>query len=136
MKMMKGLLLMGLMSLGILGAESAWETAISTDIQGKGGWFTCLKYSESLYEKMAQNGHEAHFIIYEWKNESRTVGRHAFVVYKDEKGRYYGMDNRLQQPMWLEGKTPEEWVKFFAKGTQNTVICHYGDTKLIGFAGK
>ena len=137
MKMIKGLLMVGMMMItGLVNAESAWETAISTDVKGKGGWFTCLNYSKDLFGKMAKNGHEAHFIIYEWKDETRTQGRHAFVVYKDEKGRYYGMDNRLQQPMWLSGKNPEQWVNFFSKGTVNKVVCHYGDESVIGYAAK
>ncbi len=135
----KGLVTVG-MFIFVLGfalqAETAWETAISTDLKGKGGWFTCLNYSKDLYARMAQNGHEAHFIIYEWKDENRTMGRHAFVVYKDEKGRYYAMDNRLKQPMWLSGENPNQWVNFFAKETANRVICHYNDKDLVGFAGR
>jgi hypothetical protein len=119
-----------------LQAETAWETAISTDVKGKGGWFTCLNYSKDLHTRMVEKGHEAHFIIYEWKDANRTIGRHAFVVYKDEQGRYYGMDNRLKQPMWLTGENPEQWVNFFSKETANKVVCHYEDTALVGFVSR
>lgn len=126
------IMVLGLMIAAPVQGETAWETAISTDVKGKGGWFTCLNYSKDLYQKLSVKGHEAHLIIFEWKNEHLTTGKHAFVVYRDEKGRFFGMDNRLKQPLWLSGEAPKEWVNCFSKETNNKVLRHYYDTALVG----
>lgn len=134
MKLFGFALVVGLMIASPVRGESAWETAISTDVKGKGGWFTCLNYSKDLFSRLDSKGHEAHLIIYEWKDSNLTVGRHAFVVYKDEKGRFFGMDNRLKQPMWLTGKNADMWVNSFSKETNNKVIRHFCNPELVGQA--
>ncbi len=112
--------------------DDAWEISLNANMQGKGGWFTCLGFARDLYERLDLAGGEAHLIIYEWTGEDRRTGRHAIVVYRDGKGRYWAMDAKSPRPRWVKGTTSQEWVTLFAHETENKILHHQTNPQLAG----
>ena len=113
------LVVAGNMLIGGLQAEdgSAY-LAKSKDVAGKFQVRECNTFAKDLYQKFARSGGEAYLVVYDWTNlkrdfRSQGSGRHAIVVYRDAKGRYYGVDNATWKPVWLKGSTPSEWAAFF-----------------------
>jgi hypothetical protein len=108
--------------------------AKSTHLQGKMREGQCLPFALDLYQRLTAAGGESYLIIYNWDDLSyapttavrpsspadQARGSHAFVVFRDAKGRYYGMDNKSWRPVWLKGETAQEWVTSFA-GQQMTI---------------
>jgi hypothetical protein len=93
-------------------AETAFETAMSFKITGKGHYGQCYAYAGELYNRMAELQVEVYMITYDWEKNGRS-GRHSIVVYGDGKGRYWGMDNMSRKPLWLDGTGVESWVFSF-----------------------
>jgi len=94
-------------------ANSEWNMALSLDIPGKGGWTTCYTFAKTLQGRFLRAGGECHLVIYDWTDAYHYSDRHAFVVYRDPAGRYWGMDNRSAKPRWMAGKNPTEWAAFW-----------------------
>jgi len=94
--------------------DDSHELAMNAHIRGKGRWNTCDMFARDLCQHMACAGTEAHYVVYDWQDDFHGTGRHAFVVYRDSDGRYWGMDNRSVAPKWLSGQDPVEWVASFA----------------------
>ncbi|MEM9400066.1 MAG: hypothetical protein AAF984_07630 [Verrucomicrobiota bacterium] len=67
-----------------------------------------------LYKRFITAGAEAYYIVYDWRNMHGKIGRHTIVVYKDAEGRYFGMDQTLQKPKWIQGKNATQWVQSFS----------------------
>lgn len=95
--------------------DDGWSIALALDLPGKGGWNTCAPYAKELYSRISRAGGEAYLIVFDWTDDHRISDRHAMVVYRDAKGRYWGMDQRLNKPIWLSGRTPSEWASFFSR---------------------
>ncbi len=112
--------------------DEAWEISLNVNLQGKGGWFTCLGFAKDLYGRLEMAGGEAHFVIYEWTDSDRRTGRHAIVVYRDEKGRHWAMDAKSPQPRWVKGTTPLEWVNLFGCETENKILHHQTNPQMTG----
>lgn len=96
-------------------SDAAFEVAMSFKISGKGKQGHCYAYAGDLYNRIAELGVETYMITYDWEKSGRR-GRHSMVVYSDNKGRYWGMDNMSRRPAWLEGASLEAWVTSFEKG--------------------
>jgi hypothetical protein len=106
-------------------AENALQIAKAKDISGKMQNGACAPFAQELFNRFDQAGLEAYYIVYDWKNLDlqKDTGAHALIVFRDERGRYYGMDNMTWKPVWLQGSTPQEWVKFFSgMDTQTQVV--------------
>jgi hypothetical protein len=112
------------------GKDDSGVIAREKDIPGKFRVGQCLPYAQELYNRFIRAGGEAHLVVYQWQNLQNGVngqwssgeGRHAIVVYRDAKGRYYGMDNTTWKPVWLKGQTPGEWAQSFAGMDASTRI--------------
>jgi hypothetical protein len=65
--------------------------------------------------------------------QNGTSGNHALIVFKDERGRFYAMDNLTWKPVWLQGETPREWVKFFSgMNVETNVVSHVATSAVRG----
>lgn len=101
------------------GIDKGWKIAIGWDISGKNDQMGCLPFAKDLYRRFVKNGIEAHLIIFDWHARSgNRKGRHAYVVYRDGKGRYWGMDNVARMPRWLPGEEAKEWTSHFSRGDE------------------
>jgi hypothetical protein len=102
--------------LGVVRAEDAVWIARAQDIPGKFERGACNIFAKDLFRRYEQAGKEAYYIVYHWEKmeQNITSGNHALIVFKDERGRFYAMDNLTWKPVWLRGETPPEWVKFFS----------------------
>jgi hypothetical protein len=138
--MTKSLVLVAL--LGVLTsaqAEDAVRIAKAQDIAGKFQNGACNDFAKDLFRRYERAGKEAYHIVYHWEKmeQNGTAGNHALIVFKDERGRFYAMDNLTWKPVWIQGDTPREWVKFFSGMNVDTkVVSHVatsaarGDTRL------
>ncbi len=106
-------------------SDDSWSIALGQDIPGKNGWATCAPYAKELYSRIARAGGEAYLIVFDWTDKNNISNRHAMVVYRDAKGRYWGMDNRASKPVWLNGNNPSEWVSFFSRKAYTSVYTAY-----------
>jgi len=93
--------------------NAEWNLALSLDLPGKGGWTTCYTFAKTLQSRFLQSGGECHLVIYDWTDRFHSSSRHAFVVYRDAEGRYWGMDNRSAKPSWMAGNNAVEWAAFW-----------------------
>jgi len=93
--------------------NAEWDLALSLDLPGKGGWTTCYTFARTLQSRFLQSGEECHLVIYDWTDRFHYSSRHAFVVYRDAEGRYWGMDNRSTKPRWMAGNNAIEWAAFW-----------------------
>ncbi len=105
--------------------DDSWKIALSLDIPGKNEWNTCGPYAKELYNRLTRAGGEAYIIVFNWTDENRLSDRHAMVIYRDAKGRYWGMDNRANKPVWLQGSNPSEWVSFFSRAAYTSIYTAY-----------
>lgn len=105
--------------------DDSWDIALALDLPGKGGWNTCAPFAKELYSRLTRAGGEAYLIVYDWTDDNRFSDRHAMVVYRDAKGRYWGMDQRMSKPIWLSGKNPSDWANFFSRAAQVQVRVAY-----------
>jgi hypothetical protein len=124
------ILLVGTLGNGFAGDDS-FSIAREKDITGKYVSGACLSYAQDLYSRMTQAGGEAHLVVFDWTSANNS-GKHAIVVYRDKEGRYWGMDNLKQTPIWLAGTTPREWADFFAPRCDVVVKAHKTDLALAG----
>jgi hypothetical protein len=113
-------------------ADAAHDIALDLSIPGKSGWTSCDNFARNLYPRITGTGGEATYIVYDWKDESHFCGRHAFIVFRDAQGRYWGMDNRTAKPKWLNGTTPRQWTQYFAGDVDTAVVYSHTNVWLIG----
>lgn len=113
-------------------SDDSWKIALALDIPGKNGWNTCAPYAKELYSRLTRAGGEAYLIVFDWTDANRLSDRHAIVVYRDAKGRYWGMDNRANKPVWLEGRNPSEWASFFSRTAYTSVYTAYTNPSNYG----
>lgn len=113
-------------------ADDGGFIARDQSIQGKGVSGECLPFATSLYNRLNSAGGEAHLIVFDWRAGGQQ-GRHAMVVYLDQRGQYWGMDNIQRSPRRLDGAdNPEEWVMQFAPGYQVEIKAHKWNTAFLG----
>lgn len=113
--------------------DIGWDLALDRSIPGKGGWTTCYTYATGLQKKFTQAGGESHVVIYNWMQaESGVKGCHAFLVYRDAAGQYWGIDAVADRPRWLRGTSPPEWATFWDTDKNVQVIADLTDRKLKG----
>jgi hypothetical protein len=125
-------LFMSFLNSSCLATDNTHDIALDLNIAGKAGLATCDSFARDLYQRITRSGGEATYIIYDWRNESRVSGRHAFIVYRDSKGRYWGMDNAHRQPKWLDGKAPSQWVSAFAGDVDSRLVYAHTSVLLAG----
>jgi predicted secreted Zn-dependent protease len=115
-------------------AESALQIAKAKDVTGKMESGACESFAQDLFQRMDRAGVEAYHIIYDWQNLDlrKQTGAHALIVFRDERGRYYGVDNMTWKPVWLQGHTPREWVKFFSGMDTHTQVVSQVATHAVG----
>lgn len=99
----------------------AIRLAESRNIEGKGIYGECLPFAQSLNQKLQENGIESYFIEYSYETKSGECGAHAIVVFKDEKGQLWGIDN-LSKAKRVYGNNSEEWVKSFYSGYKIVIV--------------
>lgn len=94
------------------------KLAKDRSLPGKNHPGECAVYADALFAKMNAAGVEAYRVSFDWSDylssPSADQGAHAMVVYKDNRGRFYGVDNMSWKPVWLKGKNSQEWSAFFA----------------------
>ncbi len=72
-------------------------------------------------------------MIYNWcAADGGLRGCHAFLVYRDAAGQYWGIDAVSDRPRWLRGSTPPEWAMFWDADKEVRVIADLTDRKLQG----
>jgi hypothetical protein len=112
--------------------DDSFDIALSLDISGKGGWNTCNTFAKELYRRISEAGGEAHYIVYDWVDDQNFSGRHAFVVYRDSSGRYWGIDQMCAQPKWLVGSNPKKWAYWFAAPREAHIVYSQTEPMLAG----
>ena len=113
--------------------DIGWDLALDRSIPGKGGWTTCYAYATGLQRKFTQAGGESHVVIYNWSQAGSGIqGCHAFLVYRDAAGNYWGTDALSDHPRWLRGSTPPEWATFWDADKAVQVVADLTDKKLKG----
>ncbi len=113
--------------------DIGWDLALDRSVPGKGGWTTCYQYASGLQQRFTRAGGESHVVIYNWSTpDAGTRGCHAFLVYRDAAGQYWGTDNLSAQPRWLRGTTPPEWASFWDGDKTVRVLADFTDRKLKG----
>ena len=112
--------------------DDGWTLALTPHLTGKGGWTTCYAFAKTLQGRFTQSGTECHLVIYNWTDQFHYSNRHAFVVYRDAEGRYWGMDNLSAKPRWLPGTTPMEWASFWAGASTVLRVTDATDHRLAG----
>ncbi len=104
--------------LAAAGPEDALRIAKDWNIPGKNYPDQCQPFADELFRRMDAAGVEAYKVKFSWESYNFTArtrnGAHVMVVFKDVRGRYYGMDNMALQPVWLRGDSAEAWTEFFA----------------------
>jgi hypothetical protein len=121
--------------LGAAQAEDAIQIAKAQDIAGKFENGSCNTFAKDLFRRYERAGKEAYHIVYHWEKmeQNGTSGSHALIVFKDERGRFYAMDNLTWKPVWLQGETPREWVKFFSgMNVETNVVSHVATSAVRG----
>jgi len=113
-------------------ADNSHDIALALNISGKAGLNKCDSFARDLFQRINNAGGEATYVVYDWVDENRSSGRHAFIVYRDSKGNYWGMDNVRHNPKWLDGKTPAEWVQNFASGVESRLVYAHTNVWLVG----
>ncbi len=100
------------------GPDDALRIAKASNIPGKNYPDQCQPFADELFRRMDAAGIEAYKVKFSWEsynfNARTRNGAHVLVVFKDVRGRYYGMDNMALQPVWLRGDSAEAWTEFFA----------------------
>lgn len=114
--------------------DDGWALAMEFGVKGRGGWTTCYAFARSLQERFTLAGGESHLVVYDWTDDARLSDRHAFLVYRDAAGRYWGIDNRASKPRWLHGTTPGEWAAFWDADKTTRVVADITDRTLEGRA--
>lgn len=104
--------------------EVIFDLVVAEDMPGKYVKGGCMPFARELYGRLNRNGTEVHLITYAWNNGFGGFGVHAFVVYRDDEGRYWGMDNERRQPLWVTGKTPRAWCQAFSPATSIAIRSH------------
>jgi len=117
-------------------SDDTWSIARDFDLPGKYKHRQCDPFAKQLYTNMVNAGGEAHYIVYSYVDNMRNKRLHAFVVYRDSKGDFYGMDNMTKKPIWLSGKKPAEWAKRFANPVRLSATSfeqrrHYNRTEVV-----
>ncbi|MDD5260435.1 MAG: hypothetical protein PHD76_01165 [Methylacidiphilales bacterium] len=104
--------------LAAAGPDDALRIAKDWNIPGKNYPEQCQPFADELFRRMDAAGVEAYKVKFSWESYNFTArtrnGAHVMVVFKDARGRYYGMDNMALQPVWLRGDSAEAWTEFFA----------------------
>ena len=94
------------------------QIAKAQDIPGRMHVGDCQRYADELFRRLDAAGIQAYKVSFDWEsykfNARARTGSHMIVVFKDSRGRYYGMDNMARRPVWLRGNSPAEWTEFFA----------------------
>ncbi len=103
---------------------SIFARAVADDLPGKHVKGSCLPFARELYARLNRVGVEVHLITYAWRKNAGESGIHAFVVYRDESGRYWGMDNERYRPLRMNGMTPRAWGQFFSPSTTVSICAH------------
>lgn len=113
-------------------ADDGWALAMEFGVQGRGGWTTCYAFARALQARFSLAGGESHLVVYDWTDDSHFSDRHAFLVFRDAGGRYWGIDNRSAKPRWLRGTTPAEWAAFWDGDKTVQVVADMTDERLRG----
>jgi hypothetical protein len=101
-------------------ASPVMQLAKAKTVAGKGVTGACKEFAEDLFGRMNQAGVEAYLVRFQWE-AGFEVGRHVIVVFRDEKGGLYGMDNESSSPRKMKGVLPRDWAKQFARGSDAEV---------------
>ena len=113
-------------------ADDGWTLAMEFGVKGRGGWTTCYAFARALQERFSLAGGESHLVVYDWTDEAHFSDRHAFLVFRDATGRYWGIDNRAAKPRWLHGTTAPEWAAFWDPEKTTRVVADVTDWNLRG----
>lgn len=113
--------------------DDTWKIAMSSSIPGKMKYNQCSIFAQTLYKEIVKRGGEAHHISYQWRDQDGNADQHAMVVYRDAKGRFWGMDNMARKPRWLSGKNPSQWAQSFSNAPVSKVSAHssYVTTQVV-----
>ena len=112
--------------------DDTFKIARDRTLPGKFGRETCDVFARELYSRLVHAGGEAHYIVYDWQIPGGGSGRHAIVVYRDAKGRYFGMDQSRRQPVWLTGNSANQWVGWFSGPGSTRVVREVTEVSLAG----
>jgi hypothetical protein len=119
--------------LAVAQAEDAYWMAKAHNIAGKFKIGSCNMFAKDLFRRYEKADKEAYYIVYHWEKMQQNSGSgyHATIVFKDERGRFYAMDNLTHNPVWLRGQTPGEWIEFFSGFNVETKVVSYVATSAV-----
>ncbi len=112
--------------------DDGWTLAMEFGVKGRGGWTTCYAFARALQERFSLAGGESHLVVYDWTDDAHFSDRHAFLVFRDATGRYWGIDNRSAKPRWLHGTSAPEWAAFWDPEKTTRVVADVTDWTLRG----
>jgi len=115
------------------------KLAKDRSIPGKNQIGKCATYANALFAKMNAAGVVAYRVSFDWSKLtglSGEQGAHAVVVFKDSRGRYYGVDNMTWKPIWLKGNNSQEWSTFIAGMDTSAHVRKTVASKAASFNGK
>jgi hypothetical protein len=115
-----------LLSANVQAEDMGMKLAKDRSLPGKNQIGECAVYADALFAKMNAAGVEAYRVSFDWTNytssPSSPSGAHAVVVFRDSRGRYYGVDNMTWKPIWLKGSSAQEWTSFIAGMDSSTSV--------------
>ena len=115
------------------------EIVKALNLPGKFHVGECQSFSDELFRRLDAAGVEAYKVTFNWEsykfNARTRAGTHMFVVFKDPRGRYYGVDNMSRRPVWLQGNSPGEWTEFFAGMDMGTGVTNSMASSAVRGAG-
>jgi hypothetical protein len=124
--------LLGLFSGPARAADDTLAIALDKSLPGKNGLNTCEMFGRELYRRLVGAGGEAYYIVYNWKSMDSGWLCHAFVVCRDARGQYLGMDQNKRMPVLLPGKGPAEWIQWFNGPGEVELVSSFTDQRLAG----
>ena len=113
MKLSKIVLAMLLLASASLHAESVHNIVGQIRPSNAGSFTHGDIYAQDLYTSLTAKGIKAYLIFFSWGDRNSDENRAAFVVFKDENGRFWGKQSLDFKSKWLPGETPEDRAQAF-----------------------
>lgn len=99
-----------------------WIIAQQDDLVGRGKPDACVPFAFDLSSRFLFTRTGASVLVFDWIIPEGKRGRHAMVVFRDNAGRLWGVDNLRQKPMWLAGEDPKSWTSQFMPHARTRLV--------------
>lgn len=119
--------------------DTAWKTAMRSDIPGKFQHGHCAEYAGNLLHLIRPHADKAHVLYYAWERNVRNmfqenIGGHAITVWKSGK-RAYGMDNTRTDPKMLPWGNATTMAEWFVGPHFSVEYAHFPDCEMPPIPG-